>query len=60
MAVCWLFPGKTVRIDCTCLDCGKAIRVEMRDGVVMEAEPQGIMGYVAVPFKKWFEDSPYA
>jgi hypothetical protein len=34
--------------------------VEMRDGVVLDAEPQGLMGYVAIPFRKWFEDSARA
>jgi hypothetical protein len=30
--------------------------VEIRDGVVLDTEPQGLMGYVAIPFRKWFED----
>jgi hypothetical protein len=34
--------------------------VEIRDGIVLETEPEGLMGYVAVPFWKWFEDIPYA
>jgi hypothetical protein len=34
--------------------------VEMRDGVVLDTEPEGLMGYVAVPFKKWFKDIAYA
>ncbi|UCE57126.1 MAG: hypothetical protein JSV31_21715 [Desulfobacterales bacterium] len=49
-----------MQIDAPCLDCGAPIRVEIRDGVVMNSEPAGLMGYVAVPFKKWFEDIPFA
>ncbi|HIB13284.1 MAG TPA: hypothetical protein EYM32_05195 [Dehalococcoidia bacterium] len=45
MAVCWLFPGETIRVDCPCLDCGEAISVEMRDGEVLSASPDTIVGY---------------
>jgi hypothetical protein len=34
--------------------------VDIRDGEVLNADPKGIMGYVAVPFRKWFEDIPFA
>jgi hypothetical protein len=47
-------------IDAPCLDCGSPIRVEMKDGTVLNAEPEGIMGYTSVPFKDWFNDLPYA
>ena len=49
-----------MRIDSPCLDCGKPIRVEMRDGLVLSEDPEGLVGYVAVPFGKWWEDIPYA
>jgi hypothetical protein len=32
----------------------------MQDGEVLRAEPKEITGYVAVPFRKWFENIPYA
>jgi hypothetical protein len=32
----------------------------MLDGEVLKAEPEEMVGYVAVPFRKWFEDAPYA
>jgi hypothetical protein len=32
----------------------------MRDGEILIAEPAELVGYVAVPFSKWFEDIPYA
>jgi hypothetical protein len=34
--------------------------VEIRDGVVLRVEPEGVIAYVAVPFWKWFDDIPYA
>ncbi|MBW2090701.1 MAG: hypothetical protein JRI34_01065 [Deltaproteobacteria bacterium] len=60
MAVCWLFPGKTVHIDTPCLDCGEPIHVEIKDGVILNKDPESIIGYVAVPFANWFQDAPYA
>ena len=36
----WLFPGKLVRIDSLCPDCGEPIVVEMRDGDVVSCEPE--------------------
>jgi hypothetical protein len=60
LAVCWLFPGKTVHVDCPCLDCGLRIHLEIKDGDVLVAEPDSIVTYVAVPFWKWYEDLSYA
>ncbi len=45
LAVCWLFPGQVVKIDAPCLDCGESITIEMRDGEVLSAHPDGIFGY---------------
>ena len=44
-AVSWLFPGREVRIDAHCLDCGAPLAVRMRDGVVLEALPETIVGH---------------
>lgn len=41
LAVCWLFPGKLIRIDATCPDCNESIVVEMRHGDVVLCEPEG-------------------
>ncbi|HNT91929.1 MAG TPA: hypothetical protein PK914_07550 [Smithellaceae bacterium] len=60
MAVCWLFPGKTVNIDTPCLDCGEPMHLEVRDGVILKAEPKEIIGYVAVPFSRWMENISYS
>jgi len=46
VAVGWLFPGREVRIDATCLDCGDPLSVAMRDGVIVSEEPHGIVAYV--------------
>jgi hypothetical protein len=45
LAVRWLFPGRTVRIDAPCLDCGEPLRLEMRDEQVLSVDPAGTIGY---------------
>ncbi|MCH8224490.1 MAG: hypothetical protein IIC97_01340 [Chloroflexi bacterium] len=45
MAVRWLFPGKTVRVDALCLDCGEPLSVEMRDEEVLSVQPDTMVGY---------------
>jgi hypothetical protein len=34
--------------------------VKIKDGALQGTDPNGLMGYVAVPFWKWFADIPYA
>ena len=41
----WLVPGKTVRVDAPCLDCGESIAIEMRDEEVLSIQPEGMVGY---------------
>jgi len=36
------------------------LEVIIKDGQVSKAEPAEIVGYVAVPFGKWFENISYA
>ena len=60
LAMCWVFPGKTVRIDTHCISSGKPLRIEMRDGQILLAEPQTIYGYVSLPMARWRENLPYA
>jgi hypothetical protein len=36
------------------------VRVEIHDGSLIEEDPAGLTGYVAVPFWKWFQDAPFA
>jgi hypothetical protein len=49
-SVTWLFPGETVRIDAPCLDCGDAVTVEMRDGLLARVDPPGIVGHLNYGF----------
>jgi hypothetical protein len=60
LAVSWLFQGKVVQIDAPCLDCGSPIRVRMKDGVLENTEPDGLVAYTPVPFREWFNNLPYA
>jgi hypothetical protein len=60
LAVCWLFPGKTVTVDFPCLDCGESLRVVIRDGKLLNEEASGYTAYTPVPVWKWLEDLGYA
>ena len=55
----WLFPGKTVRVDAACLDCGEPISVEMRDDQVLSIEPSGMVGYTYSEVGGPAENRPY-
>ncbi len=48
--MCWLFPGKTIRIASPCLDCGEPMVVEMRDGALLRVEPSEIVGHLNQPW----------
>jgi Alkylmercury lyase len=45
LAVRWLFPGKLVRVDAPCLDCGDSMSIEMRDDEILSVSPPTIVGY---------------
>ncbi|MEZ5229775.1 MAG: organomercurial lyase [Acidimicrobiales bacterium] len=47
MAVRWLVPGSTVRIDAPCLCCGDPISVELCDEDVVSVDPPEAVGYTA-------------
>lgn len=49
-----------VQIDTPCLDCGYPIQIQIKDGVILKADPPEVLAYVAVPFWRWFEDTPFA
>jgi len=53
----WLFPGKEIRIDSRCLDCGEPTMVRMRDDLILEIDPPEMVGYMTSPFSKWREGS---
>jgi hypothetical protein len=44
-AVRRLFPGKTVRVDAPCLDCGASLSMVMCDEQVLSVSPETIVGY---------------
>ena len=60
LALSWVFPGRTVRVDAPCLDCGEPLHLAMRDGKLLETEPPGLVGYVSLPIKAWRDDLAYA
>jgi hypothetical protein len=57
--VCWLFPGLTVRIDATCLDCGDPLAVEMRDGELVRVDPPTVVGHLNNPWSIMAQDRAY-
>jgi hypothetical protein len=46
----WLFPGRTVRIEAPCLDCGDSVLVEMRDGRLLTVNPRTVVGHLNYGF----------
>lgn len=50
LAACWLFPGRTVRIEAPCLDCGEPMVVELRDGRLETVDPPTIIGHCNSPW----------
>ncbi|MBI4766304.1 MAG: hypothetical protein HY787_17170 [Deltaproteobacteria bacterium] len=49
-----------VRIDAPCLDCGSPIKVEMKDGVILDTDPKGLVAYTCYPLREWFKDIPHS
>lgn len=47
LAIRWLVPGRTVRIDAPCLCCGEAIIVETIDEEVRVVDPAEAVGYTS-------------
>ncbi len=52
LAVRWLFPGKEIRIDTHCLDCGEPIVVRMRDEEILKVDPPTTVGHLNIPLAK--------
>ena len=49
-----------VQVDSVCLDCGGPIQVVVKDGKIESRDPEGLIGFVALPFSRWLLDVPYA
>lgn len=47
LAVRWLVPGKTVRLEAPCLDCGEPMVIEMRDEEILLVEPDTLVGFTS-------------
>ena len=47
LAIRWLVPGCTVRIDAPCLCCGEPMVVEMLDEELQTVEPADTVGYTS-------------
>ena len=45
LAVRWLFPGQTVRVDAPWLDCGEPLAIELRDEETLTVSPVEMVGY---------------
>jgi Alkylmercury lyase len=58
LAVSWLFPRREVRIDARCLDCAEPLTVRMRDGELLEASPETIVGHSNVPLPRFAQNWP--
>lgn len=50
LAMTWLFPGRVVRIDAPCLDCGEPMTLEMQDGRFLRGEPADVVGHLNQPW----------
>jgi hypothetical protein len=51
--VCWLYPGQVVTVDAFCLDCGESLRVQVKDGAILAADPPAIHAFVDLPWSEW-------
>jgi len=56
LAISWLFPGKEIRIDCPCLDCGERINIRMHNGRLLAVDPPTVVGHVSLPAWRWREN----
>ena len=45
LAIRWVFPGKRLRVDAPCLDCGEPMALEFRDEEVLLEDPPGLVGF---------------
>jgi hypothetical protein len=60
VTISFVFPGRSVRIDAPCLDCGEPLWFVMKDGVITDRNSDEIRFFVDVPLRKWYENIPFA
>jgi hypothetical protein len=58
LAMTWVLPGRTLRIDAPCPHCGEPLRLDVRDGILERGEPKAIVCYVDLPFREWARNWP--
>jgi hypothetical protein len=51
-----LFPGRSVEVASTCLDCDEPLRVQLRDATLVALEPSTMVAYSKVPLADWYPD----
>jgi hypothetical protein len=51
-----LFPGRTVDVATSCLDCGDPIEVTLRDTTLVRLEPSSAVAHSNVPLADWYAD----
>ena len=49
-----------MQVDSVCLDCGEPVQVKVKDGTFESRDPEGLIGFVALPFARWLLNVPYA
>ena len=60
LAVSWLFPGREIRMESLCPDCGEPLSLNMRDGEMLSMEPPTTVAHINVPVAKWRGQYPLA
>ena len=57
--MCWLFPGKVVRIEAPCLDCNERLVVEMCNGDLVRVDPPTVSGHLNYPWSIMAQDRAF-
>ena len=53
-------PGQARDRGCACLDCGEPLSIDVLDGVIQRADPEGVAFYVDVSVKKGYSNLPFS
>ena len=60
LAVSSLFPGREVRIDSLCPDCGEPLSIAMSGGELLSTSPDSVVAHINVPVSQWRGQYPLA
>ena len=50
MSMRFVFPGRDVRVESACLDCGESVVVRMKDEDILDVTPDTAVGHFNPPF----------